>query len=276
LVSSARRFRGWTSPGPAPPGGPEPEAGETLDALAGDFKIFQLERGHRYSTDDLLVAWWGTSLAGRVERALDLGSGIGSVALLAAWRLPGARFVTVEAQEQSLRLARKSVRYDGLEDRFTLLHGDLRDATVLAGEAPFDLVLGSPPYHPTGTAVPARHPQAVPARMEVFGDVGDYARAAARHLAPGGLFACVHPWERAAETDAALAAAGLALVRSRAVVFLEGEPPRVRLTAAMPAADVPQELPRGYAEPPLTIRLRDGARSPEYAAVRLTMGFPPL
>jgi len=220
------------------------------------------------------VAWYGTTWAGRVERALDLGSGIGSVAMLAAWRLPGARFVTVEAQEESLRLARKSVRYNGLEDRFTLLRGDLRDESILAAESPFELVFGSPPYYPPGTATPAESPQAVPARIEVRGDVAAYARAAARALAPGGLFACVHPAARSEEAARALAASSLAVLRTRDVVFKEGEPPRVRLWAAVRRADVPEGF-ESFLEPPLVVRRGDGSRSAEYAAIRMTMGFPP-
>ena len=55
---------------------------------------------------------------------LDLGSGIGSVGMIAAWRLPGARIVTIEAQDESVRLARKSVAYNGLESRYEIRHGD--------------------------------------------------------------------------------------------------------------------------------------------------------
>ncbi|HET7711693.1 MAG TPA: methyltransferase, partial [Thermoanaerobaculia bacterium] len=186
-------FRGWRRPGPLPPGGVGAEEAETLEYISGHFKIFQYERGHRYSTDDVLTAWYGTTCAPRVERALDLGSGIGSIAMIAAWRLPGARFVTVEAQEQSIRLARKSVRYNGLESRFTLYHGDLRDRELLAREAPFDLVFGSPPYWPPGTAVEAEHSQAVAARFETRGNLADYADAAVQALAPGGVFAFVAP-----------------------------------------------------------------------------------
>jgi hypothetical protein len=29
----------------------------TLDILAGDWRIFQLRNGHRFSADDLLTAW---------------------------------------------------------------------------------------------------------------------------------------------------------------------------------------------------------------------------
>ena len=145
-------YRGWRRPGPVPPGGVDVEEGESLDVISGSYRIFQYERGHRYSTDDVLTAWYGTAHAPRVERAADLGSGIGSVALICAWRLPGATFCTVEAQEISIRLARKTIRYNGLESRFTLYHGDLRDPSILANEAPFDLVTGSPPYFPSGTA----------------------------------------------------------------------------------------------------------------------------
>ena len=79
-------YRGYRRPGPLPPRGIEPESGETLDFICGEYRIFQYEKGHRYSTDDVLTAWYGTQWAPRVERACDLGSGIGSVAIIAAWR----------------------------------------------------------------------------------------------------------------------------------------------------------------------------------------------
>lgn len=267
-------YRGWRRPGPVPPGGVDAEEGETLDYLCGWWRIFQYAKGHRYSTDDVLTAWYGTTSAPRVERAADLGSGIGSVALIAAWRLPGATFCTVEAQEMSIRLARKSVRFNGLEPRFKLFHGDLRDAAILRDEQPFDLVTGSPPYWPPGTASEAAHPQAIPARIEMRGSVADYAAAAARILAPGGVFAFVFP---AMQTDRALDAlqnAGLVLVRRRDIIFKEGELPLIAVFAAARVEDIPSTY-RAYVEPPLTIRRRDGGVGAEYSAVRMSLGFPP-
>lgn len=267
-------YRGWRRPGPIPPGGVEPEEGETLDVICGWFRIFQYAKGHRYSTDDVLTAWYGTTNAPRVDRAADLGSGIGSVATIAAWRLPGAVFCTVEAQEISLRLARKSMRYNGLDSRVTLYHGDLRDESILANEAPFDLVTGSPPYWPVGTASEAAHAQAVPARLEVRGSVADYARAAARILAPGGVFAFVFPTAQLERAIEAVKDAQLKLVRRRDVVFKEGEPPLITLFAASRTEDLPGTY-ETLVEPPLTIRRRDGGVDAEYSAVRLSFGFPP-
>src|SRR5690606_19434386 len=82
-----RSFKGWVIPGPVPPGARTPEAGaapgpgETLDALCGHFRIYQLKKGHRYSSDDVLTAWYGTAWCPSARTVLDLGSGIGSVGM---------------------------------------------------------------------------------------------------------------------------------------------------------------------------------------------------
>ena len=271
-------FKGWAKPGVIPPGAhaaPEVAADETLDALSGHFRIYQLRDGHRFSTDDVLTAWYGTAWAASAARVLDLGSGIGSVGMIAAWRLPGARFVTIEAQEESVRLARKSVAYNGLEQRYEIRSGDFRDAAVLRDEEQFDLVLGSPPYFPIGSGVEGDHPQKVACRFEMRGDIMDYARVAATHLTPGGLFACVFP-EADRRIEAAARDATLAIVRQRPVVFREGEAPLIALFAMMRRDDLPSHMrERTWTEPPLTVRCADGSVHPEYAAVKLAVGFPP-
>src|SRR5437773_8941557 len=124
MANPDRTFKGWTKPGPIPPGalgqGPAVAEGETLDAISGHFRIFQLEKGHRFSTDDVLTAWYGTSWCPCPRTVLDLGSGLGTVGMIAAWRLPGARIVAIEAQSDSVRLARKSACWNGLENRYEI------------------------------------------------------------------------------------------------------------------------------------------------------------
>ena len=48
-------FKGWAKPGPIPPGAltgePALAPGETLDAISGHFRLFQLANGHRFSTE---------------------------------------------------------------------------------------------------------------------------------------------------------------------------------------------------------------------------------
>ncbi len=273
-------FKGWTKPGPLPADDPDVglEPNERIDALCGHFRIWQLKDGHRFSTDDVLTAWYGTSWAASVGNVLDLGSGIGSVAMTAAWRLPGARFTTVEAQDISIALARKSVRYNGLEDRFDLRLGDFRDEGVLSPDERFDLVLGSPPYFPLGTGVEGDHPQKVACRFEVRGDISHYCETAAKHLAPGGWFACVFPIDPDAQKQRvfdAARAADLTVVRWRPVA-LKGPRPYLGLFAMQRSQDLPEEYrDQTFEEPVLTVRREDGTLDPEYAAVKMSFGFPP-
>ena len=272
-------FKGWAKPGPVPPGATDPPAvppEESLDAISGHFRLFQLRKGHRFSTDDVLTAWYGTTWAPSARTVLDLGSGIGSVGMIAAWRLPGARFVTIEAQDESVKLAQKSAAYNGLGDRYDIRHADFRDASAFRDGERFDLVLASPPYFPPGTGVEGDHPQKVACRFELRGDVADYARVASARLEPGGFFACVFPEEQRARLDAAAAARSLVIVRRRPIVFREGEPPLIGLSGMMRAADLPEAMcNRTWVEPPLVIRSKDGSVHPEYAAVKLAVGFPP-
>ena len=276
-------FKGWARPGPIPPGAeagePAVTMGESCDAISGYFRIFQLENGHRFSTDDVLTAWYGTSWCPSARMVLDLGSGIGTVGMIAAWRLQGARFVTVEAQPDSVALAKKSARYNGLAERSEIREGDFRDADVLRAEEKFDLVLGSPPYFPPGSGIQSEHPQKLACRFELRGTVADYCTVAARHLERGGVFACVFqiaPPQQEERVRAAAAAAGLVIVRWRPVVLRENERPLIGLFVMIRAKDLPEPARAWtWAEPPLIIRAADGTIHPEYAAVKLSFGFRP-
>jgi tRNA1(Val) A37 N6-methylase TrmN6 len=280
-VSDETHFRGWAKPGPVPTGlaaGVAVEPQETLDAISGHFRLFQLRDGHRFSTDDILTAWYGTTWCPTARTALDLGSGIGTVGMICAWRLPGAKFVTVEAQSESVVLANKSARYNGLAERYEIRKGDFREAEILGVDENFDLITGSPPYFPPDAGVPSEHPQKLACRFELRGTIADYCSTAAKHLAPGGFFACVFPHEAAqlARIEAAAKNSGLVIVRKRPVVFRAGDPPLIALFGLMRRDDLPEWFrDRTWTEPDLITRTRDGKIHPEYSAVKLAIGFPP-
>ncbi|HTB83232.1 MAG TPA: methyltransferase [Candidatus Sulfotelmatobacter sp.] len=277
-MNTGTHFKGWAKPGPVPPAGEGVTATETLDAISGHFRLFQLRDGHRFSTDDILTAWYGTTWCPSARTVLDLGSGIGTVGMICAWRLQGAKIVTVEAQNESVALARKSARYNGLEDRYEIREGDFRDAQLLRAEEKFDLVTGSPPYWPLSDGVQGDHPQKVACRFELRGSIADYCSTAAKYLATGGFFACVFPHEPAqlARVEAAAKDSGLVIVRKRPVVFREDDAPLVALFGMMRAEDLPDWF-RGatWVEPALVIRTHDGKIHPEYSAVKMAIGFPP-
>lgn len=215
----------------------------------------------------------------RAERVLDLGSGIGSVGMSAAWRLPGARFVTVEAQAQSVELARKSALYNRLSDRYEIRQGDFRNENVINLEEKFNLIFGSPPYFPLGTGAISAHPQKAACRFELRGSVVDYCLVAARHLDYGGVFSCVFPMSPVSQLERVLEgkkAANLAIIRRRPVALKEGDDPLLCLFLMMRRTDLPESFrDQTWVEPTLIIRQLDGKTHSEYSAIKLSMGLPP-
>jgi tRNA1Val (adenine37-N6)-methyltransferase len=169
--------------------------------------------------------------------------------------------------------------WNGLEERFDIRTGDFRDRAILQTEERFDLVLGSPPYFPSGSGVEGDHPQKIACRFELRGTIADYCEVAARHLENGGWFACVFPMAPSAQehrVKESASAAGLSIVRTRPVILREGERPLLSLFGMMRAKDLPRQMrEQTWTEPPLIIRRTDGGVHPEYSAIKLSFGFPP-
>ena len=63
-------------------------------------------------------------------RCLDLGCGIGSVLMMVAWQFPNATCLGVEAQTLSASMARRSLQYNGADDRVKVILKDLRELDV--------------------------------------------------------------------------------------------------------------------------------------------------
>lgn len=275
--AATRRPAGWEAPGPRPRGDdgrPDlaPGAEEDLSFLCGDFRIFQRKVGHRWSLDDFATAVIAIEegRSRRVERLLDLGCGIGSVLLMTSWAFPSARGVGIEAQEVSIALARRSIAYDGVDDRVALIHGDLRVEAPRLGDR-FDLITGTPPYLPMGHGQVSERAQRGPAFFEMRGGIEDYARAAAAVLAPGGVFvACagVQPLDRGL---AAAHAAGLVATRHVEVVPRDGKPVLFTVTAMVRPEDAAPLRRERFA-----VRDASGRITPEMHRAREVVGMPPV
>ncbi|MCW5659377.1 MAG: 50S ribosomal protein L3 N(5)-glutamine methyltransferase [Burkholderiaceae bacterium] len=135
--------------------------------------------------DGTLDAW----LQAPPARVLDLCTGGGSLAVLAALRWPAAAVDATDISTDALHLAQANVERHDLVDRITLHHADgfgpLRDR--------YDLILCNPPYVNARSmaALPAEF-QAEPVLALAGGDDGmDFIRPllqqAASHLQPQGV-----------------------------------------------------------------------------------------
>lgn len=248
----------------------EGEFGErvTVDGLTGDWFIFQRARGHRHSVDDVLTAAYALEVSPAVDRHLDLGTGIGTVGLLVLWGMGrDAQLTAIEAQTVSYRLLLANIAENALSDRVRPLLGDLRE---FESSEVFPLITGSPPYFPTSAGIVPQDSQKAHARFELRGDVSDYARAAQRHLAPGGWFVFCFPTPQKARALAAVTSARLQVARQRDVIPRAGLPPLFSLFACRHAG----ECYDCASDNPLVVRDADGQLTEQMQQVRRRFGFP--
>ena len=278
VVRAARRPVGWGVTGPAPVIPEErgelwPRQDEDLCWLAGNWRILQRTDGHRTSLDDLVTAHLAATLmeGPPPSHCLDLGCGIGSVLLFVAWKFPEARLLGIEAQDVSAALARRSIGWNGIGDRATVVVDDFRTAAILASAPSFDLITGTPPYFPVGAGPESDRVQRAPCRFEHRGGIEAYCLAASPKLAPGAPFIACEAWNQRERVEPAAEAAGLRLVRWREIVPREGKEPLLCIFA-MRAAEHAEPL---QTLPPLVVRDAAGRRTAEFVAVRTAMGMPP-
>jgi ribosomal protein L3 glutamine methyltransferase len=87
-----------------------------------------------------------TSLIGdpaSVEGVLDLCTGSGCLAILAARHFPNARIDAVDVSKGAIEVAARNVAEYKLDDQVTLHRGDL---FAPLGDAQYDLIISNPPY----------------------------------------------------------------------------------------------------------------------------------
>jgi tRNA1Val (adenine37-N6)-methyltransferase len=240
----------------------DPELGPlTDDLLTRDVRVFQRQKGHRFSSDDVVTAYVAHAAAPAARRVLDLGSGLGSVLLHLAWKLPEAQLAGIEAQPMSFQLLERNVARSGFAGRIRIAQGDLRDASLLAGlGSEFDLITGTPPYFPSGAALDAEDEQRALARVEYRGGMEAYIDAGARRLSRQGTLVVCGDARALQRTTSASIEAGLAVHGRCDVIARAGRPPLFSIwTLRSAAADCRVEC----------LVLRDAAGEPTADASRL-------
>ena len=130
-------------------------------------------------------------LSGETRRVLDLCTGNGSLAVLAAMAWPEVDVAAADLSVDALAVARINVRRHELAERIQLFQGD--GLAALAGQPPFDLILCNPPYvnAQSMAELPAEF-RAEPEMALAGGNDGmDFIRTLLRdapsHMAPGAV-----------------------------------------------------------------------------------------
>lgn len=133
------------------------------------------------------------------DRVLDLGTGTGVIPILLAAKTKAAQLIGVEIQEESADMARRSVEYNKLTERVSIIHGDLKGVETLIDRHSFDVVVSNPPYMKVGSGAAGEFSAKAVARHELEMSLDDCIRAAAYALKFGGKLYMVHRPTRLAD-----------------------------------------------------------------------------
>ena len=176
-----------------------------------------------FGMDAVLLSGFAQAKEG--ERVLDLGTGTGILPILMSAKTPAAHLTGLEIQAESADMALRSVRLNGLEERISIVRGDIREASMLFGRSSMDVVVANPPYMTGGHGIVNPNDAKSIARHEVLCTFSDIARETAAVLKPGGRFYLVHRPFRLSELMVTLTANRLEPKRLRLVYpYLEREP----------------------------------------------------
>lgn len=189
---------------------------ERIDDLQRNgYQIIQNRDGFCFGMDAVLLS--GFAKVKPEEKAIDLGTGTGIIPILLEAKNQGMHYTGLEIQEVVADMAARSVALNHLEDKITIVRGDIKEASRLFGAASFDVVTSNPPY--MNDAHGLKNPDLPKAisRHEVLCTLEDVAREAAKLLRPGGRFYLVHRPHRLIEIITALKSVGMEPKRMKMV-----------------------------------------------------------
>ena len=87
----------------------------------------------------------------KARRGLDLGTGNGIIPILLSDRTDCRHLTGLEIQPASADLAARSVALNSLEERISIVQGDIREADRIFAAASFDFITCNPPYRTVGS-----------------------------------------------------------------------------------------------------------------------------
>ena len=176
---------------------------ERLDDLQRNgYQIVQKKNGFCFGMDAVLLSGFAAVKPG--EKAIDLGTGTGIIPILLEAKYEGEHYTGLEIQDEVAEMAARSVALNHLEEKVSIVKGDIKEASRLFGAASFDVVTSNPPYMNDSHGLKNPDlPKAI-ARHEVLCTLDDVAREAAKLLRPGGRFYMVHRPHRLIEIITAL------------------------------------------------------------------------
>lgn len=177
---------------------------ERLDDLQlNKLKIIQNKKWFCYGIDSVLLSDFAKEIREN-STVLDLGAGNGILGLLLCGKTKLKTVIGVEIQDEVCEMATRTILFNGLQDRFQMIHGDIKNVTNIIPRESFDAVVSNPPYKKKDSGIQNNNETKVISRHEILCNLNDIIKAACYALKEKGTFYMVHRPERLADIIATL------------------------------------------------------------------------
>ena len=165
---------------------------EQLDCLLNGRQIIQNKKAFMFGIDAVLLSDFAASSIKKNDKVIDLGTGTGIIPLLLDSLSPAKSISALEIQKESADMAKRSVMLNGLEEKITIVQGDLKKVSSFFEKHSFSVVTCNPPYMNDSHGIQNKSEPKNIARHEIFCNLEDVISAAAYLLAPHGRFFMIH------------------------------------------------------------------------------------
>ena len=172
----------------------EQQSSLRCDYLPGcQYKIWQDANEFCFTTDAVFLGHFPHVV--RNAKVLELGCGTGAISMLLETR-GAAQLTAIDCNPNITKLLRQSVEANSIQNKFTIIDGDIRSYKKLFQPESMDLVAANPPYRNSGNV----RQIGTAACHEVTATLEDFFKAAAFAVRYRGRFALVQLPERFAES----------------------------------------------------------------------------
>lgn len=226
------------------------------DILLNGNQIIQSKNTFMYGIDAVLLADFVRTQIHKTDSYIDICSGNGIIPLLLTDVVE--KITALEIQTEIAEMAKKSMELNNLQNRISVINGDLKKVEGLFSKHSFNCVSCNPPYminqHGRQNSLDAK----TIARHEVLCNLEDVISAADYLLHSHGKFFMVHRTFRLPEIFFAMKNHGLEPKRMRLIQPFENTEPNLVLIEARKDANPSLEI-----EKSLIVREKNGAYTEE-------------
>lgn len=169
---------------------------ERIDDLEfNNLKIIQNSTGFCFGIDSVLLSDYAKNLKPG-SKVIDIGTGTGIIGILLCAKSKLKSIIGIEIQKEVADMAKRSIKLNGLEEKFKILNMNIKDVFEFIEPNSIDTIVTNPPYMKLNSGAQNIEEKKLISRHEVECNLEDIVKISYKLLKSKAEFYMVHRAER--------------------------------------------------------------------------------